>query len=107
MKTAEWTKGIKVQDLPKDLQLVAQECGIDVALKLVQQLGGVQLYICKMDALLFNAKRRYVFDKFSGANHTELALATGMTERWVYDILAEDRDARQTGLFPVEKPPHL
>lgn len=96
----EWTKELKAEDLPGDLQLVAQECGIEVAVRLSEKMGSVSIYIRPIGALIARKKEEYIVRHFNGSNHKELAIATGYSERWVYEILDREKTRfKQSGLF--------
>lgn len=95
----KWFEGMKPEDLEGDLQLVARECGMAVALLLAEKLPGVQIYVRGQNGLVTKKKEEYVIKNFDGGNHKELAVATGYSERWVYEILTRHRDRKQTGLF--------
>lgn len=74
------------EDLGGDIGLVAEQCGVDVAVQLVQRMGGTQLSIPKY--ALKRAAIRYIRAHYDGANAKLLVLATGMTERFVYEAVA-------------------
>ena len=97
----KWLEGLKPEDLPGDLQLVANECGIDIAIRLAEKMGSVSIYIRPIDSLIAAKKEDYIVKKFNGINHKELAIATGYSERWVYEILDRRATAkrRQPSLF--------
>ncbi|WP_428562338.1 MAG: Mor transcription activator family protein [Solidesulfovibrio sp. DCME] len=73
-------------DLEGDIALVAEQCGIDVAVILVMKVGGTQLSVPRY--ALKRAAVRYIRAHYDGTNAKILALATGMTERFVYDAVA-------------------
>ncbi len=99
MSDRKWFEGMRPEDLPGDLELVARECGMEVALSLAEKMGSVSIYIRPLDGLISRKKEDYILRNFDGSNHKELAIATGYSERWVYEILRRERDDRQTGLF--------
>lgn len=74
------------EDLNGDLAIVAEQCGLDVAVRLVQHMGGTQLSLPKY--ALKRTARRFIRTHYDGTNAKMLALATGMTERFVYDVVA-------------------
>jgi hypothetical protein len=74
------------EDLGGDIGLVAEQCGVDVAVQLVQRMGGTQISVPKY--ALKQAAIRYIRAHYDGSNAKLLVLATGMTERFVYDALA-------------------
>lgn len=96
---AEWIKELKPDDLPGDLQLVAQECGMEVAITLAEKLGSIAIYIRPIDRLMSKQKAKYIKEHFNGNNHKELAIATGYSERWVYEILTGENRDGQIELF--------
>lgn len=99
----EWIAELKPEELPGDLQLVAQECGIDVAIRLAEKMGGVSIYIRPIDSLLAQKKEAYIIKHFNGSNHKELAIATRYSERWVYEVLSRDKQTlKQKDLFARE-----
>lgn len=96
----EWIKELKPEDLPGDLHLVAQECGIEVAIRLAEKMGSISIYIRPIDSLISQKKEEYIKKHFNGSNHKELAIATGYSERWIYEILNRDKKTlKQTHLF--------
>lgn len=99
MDALEWTKDIKADELPGDLQLVAQQCGVDVAIKLAEKMGSITVYIRPIGGLVVAKKEAYIRKHFNGGNHKELAIATGYSERWVYKILEGKKEDQQIGLF--------
>ena len=84
-----WMEDLKPEDLPGDLKIVAQGCGMDVALSLAEKMGGVQIYIRPVEKLVSRKKEEYVRKHFTGRNHKELAVATGYSVPWVYKILSK------------------
>jgi|GEM_PF-2320959 len=74
------------EDLDGDIGLVAEQCGVEVAVRLVMRVGGTQLSIPKY--ALKRAAIRFIRAHYDGTNVKTLALATGMTERFVYDAVA-------------------
>lgn len=74
------------EDLDGDIALVAEQCGLDVAVRLVTRVGGTQLSVPKY--AFKRAAIRFVREHYDGNNAKMLALATGMTERFVYDAVA-------------------
>ncbi|MBF0481295.1 MAG: hypothetical protein HQK81_06265 [Desulfovibrionaceae bacterium] len=73
------------EDFTGDLGLIVQECGLEVAVKLVDKLGGTQLNIPRSG--LKATVERYVRAQYNGTNAKTLALKCGITERHVYHIV--------------------
>lgn len=85
-------------DLEGDMGLAAEQCGLDVAVRLVLHMGGTQLSIPKY--ALKRAAVRYIRAHYDGSNAKILALATGMTERFVYDAVATATVKKDQNLLP-------
>lgn len=85
---------LNVEDLPERYQEVAQVIGKEAMIKLAIAFPGVPLYFKHVDKILFPAKRAYILDKFTGANHRRLALDTGLPLCTVYDFLKADREEK-------------
>ena len=86
------------EDLEGDIGLVAEQCGIDVAVNLVMKVGGTQLSVPKY--ALKRAAIRYIRAHYDGTNAKKLAMATGMTERFVYDAVATAAIKKDQNLLP-------
>ena len=89
---------VQPEDLGGDMGLVASQCGLDVAVRLVQAMGGTQLSVPKY--ALKRAAVRFIRAQYDGTNAKSLALATGMTERFVYDAVASGTIKKDQQLLP-------
>ncbi|HDH51240.1 MAG TPA: hypothetical protein ENH31_00450 [Nitrospirae bacterium] len=90
---------LTIEDMPnQDMRLVAEACGIEIAVKLLQELGGIGINIPK-----FGFKKlvqQYVCDHYDGSNAKELALKLGITERHIYNLCQpEQEDNKQMDLL--------
>ena len=85
---------LQVEQLPEHYQDVVAVIGIDATVKLAEAFPGVPLYFKHVGRLLYPAKRAYIVDNFSGANHRRLALDTGLPLATVYDILKADSEGK-------------
>ena len=85
---------LQVEALPEHYQDVIAAIGKEATIKLAETFPGVPLYFKKVASLLYPAKRAYIVDKFTGANHRRLALDTGLPLATVYDILKADREGK-------------
>ena len=90
----KWAEGLTADDLPGDLALVANECGLDVALALAEKMPSVPVYIRPISGLIRKKKEAYIIKHFTGSNHKQLALDTGYSERWIYEVLSRRREER-------------
>lgn len=92
---------VTVEDLPEDMQLVADSIGLGATIALMTGCAGLTLNIPKRGFI--KAARRYIVRAYDGTNSKDLALACGMTERFVYSVLAAAKGPSvlpgQLGLF--------
>jgi Mor family transcriptional regulator len=87
---------IQPDDLPPELQEVADLIGFDNVLVLVLARGGESLYIPKPERIAAAARNRAIRAQFNGRNYRELAARHNLTVTWVREILSEDRKDKQT-----------
>ena len=82
----EFIEKMTIDDLPGgDIRIVAERCGLDVALKLLWECDGMQLYISK--TAKSQIVRKYICDNYDGKNSKQLAVETGYSEPHIYNIL--------------------
>lgn len=98
----EFFEKMTVDDLPGgDIRIVAERCGLDVALKLLWECDGLQLYIPK------NAKsqiiKKYIYSSYDGKNSKQLAAETGYSEPHIYYLLKKNMDKKQALEMPFEQ----
>lgn len=86
---------IQLDDLPPELQEVADLIGFDNVLALVHARGGESLYIPKPERIAAAARNRAIRAQFNGRNYRELAARHNLTVTWVREIVAEDRKDKQ------------
>ena len=85
------------------MKLIYKNCGLDTVIILWENLPNLQLYISEKP--LNELRRRYVRQNFdpekSLACVKELAVLLGVSEKFIYEALAEDakEDPRQTKMF--------
>ena len=86
---AEWIDVVTIEDMPNsDMRLVAESCGIDMAVKLLEELPGIGIFIPK-----FGMKKlvdKYISSKHNGSNAKEIAIRCGVSERYVYQLVRVD-----------------
>lgn len=82
-----------------DIRLLAEKFGVDIAIRFARELGGLNLYI-PMNSLR-DAAARFVRENYKRYSIKELVLMTGVSERHIYEIIAErkDRLKHQNELF--------
>ena len=91
---AKYLGYLQVDALPEHYQDVVAVIGIDATVKLAEAFPGVPLYFKQVARLLAPAKKAYILDKFTGANHRRLALDTSLPLASVYEIIKADHDEK-------------
>ena len=85
---------ITIDDMPnEDMRLVAETCGLPVAVRLMKACGGAELYIPR-----FGFKRlidRKIVEEFNGCNASRLCSRYKVSKRYVYNIIREHRRAQK------------
>jgi Mor family transcriptional regulator len=96
------TKDIKAEDMPNgDMQLVAEHCGIETAMVLMEHLPAINLYIPSgwWKAIV----ERYIQKNHRRVDVKHLALECHVSETFVYNVIRRAREeANQTSLFDAE-----
>jgi Mor family transcriptional regulator len=88
LKKRDWLGNLTPEDMPnRDLKIVAELCGTEVATKLLKELGGIQISIPQNGAK--RVLQTYILKRYDGTNVKELAIDTGISERHVYRMLSE------------------
>ncbi len=91
MKEVYW-KQMGIEDMPnQDMRLVAELCGLDVAISLLRNMSGVSIYIPKVESNI-NFIRRFVKRFYNGNNAKIIAIELDIGERLVYKIVNELRE---------------
>lgn len=92
-------ENIKIDDLPsEELQIIAQDLGVEAIVKLAINFSGVYIYIPK--ELKKKLKKIYVLRTFDGTNARALARKLDISERTIYDWVSEEDKVRlQVNLF--------
>jgi Mor family transcriptional regulator len=95
-------KDITIDDMPnEDMRLVAETCGLSVAVKLLRTCGGAKLYVPKL-----SSKRlidRKIVEEFNGGNVRRLRSRYGVSKRYIYNVLRKHRlDQRRAARRPTE-----
>ncbi len=78
---------ISLDNLPDDLQMIAETLSIDIALKLSKNFGGMRIYIPKIEHVLRSNRNNHIRQEFNGANHKMLARNYKLTETQIRTIL--------------------
>ena len=78
---------IRMEDLPPDLQELAEIIGFETTLKLIEDRSGEGLYIPKIEKIYRAARDRTIRKEFNGSNFRELAHKFGLTVTWIRTIV--------------------
>jgi Mor family transcriptional regulator len=104
MQQEKWYKDLKPSDITtsKDLKLVADYCGIETVIKLLENLSGLSFYVS--EKTLVELKSKYIKEKFDGTRDcaNRLALDLNVSINHVYKILQRPEESEkgcQLGLF--------
>jgi len=88
MRDLSWLDELDVlQTLDKDTALIAKSCGVDVLKSLWAEVPGITLYISEKP--LNELRRQYINKHANGQNTHEIAVRLGVSERFVYKVMAE------------------
>ena len=78
---------ITFEELPFDLQFVADKCGIDTALELLKNLQGTTIYIPKISRLR-EYSMRYIRENYTKSTK-QIAAELGVSENYVRNLKYE------------------
>lgn len=97
-----WLDGISRDDLHENYQelmdvmtpVIGDEKSIELIIKLSAHYKGAFYFRSLLD-MISDRKKRFIIANFNGVNHELLARETNWSVRYIYDILAEDREKKQ------------
>lgn len=89
---------LTMEDLPEAYQAVARTVGIENAVRLSADLGGLNYYFPQLDKMLREKRNALIRREFSGTNHKELARRYRLSEVQIREIVARPKH-QQPGLF--------
>ena len=96
----DWLSEIEFMDLlTNDTALIAEYCGVEVLLRLWENLPSMNLFISTKP--LTEAKKRYVRKFYGKIEVKKLAATLNVSERFVYECVSstEEKDDRQGKLL--------
>jgi hypothetical protein len=94
----DWLTKLEPEDMPnEDIRLVAECCGMDTAIKLLQEMGGVVICIPKLGGK--RLYRRYIQEVCDGSvsSMRRIALHLGVSESYVQKIYRGYLDGGESG----------
>lgn len=83
----EVAKAMSIERLPDELQTLAQNIGMETTLRVIEILGGINIYFPKLGSLVRPIRDNNIRKEFTGANHRSLAKKYNLTESWVRNIV--------------------
>lgn len=83
---------LTISDMPnEDLKIVAEFCGVEIALKLLRELPGISINIPKFGLQKISKLREYIYQNLCKKSIKRIALDTGLSEVHIYRMLRETR----------------
>lgn len=96
-----WLSELTIGELPEPYREIARKVGIETALILAKEFGGMTWYFPKLDRALRSARDRKIKAEHNGVNYKELARKYNLTESQIRAIV-DAPDDRQLGLLADE-----
>jgi hypothetical protein len=90
MKT--WESALTVEDLPnEDLKIVADMCGLDLAVKLLEDMPGTIINVPKTGLNKF--RNKYICKQYDGSKQSRscLAFEFGVSEGYIIQLACRSR----------------
>ena len=92
---------VKIDDFPENFKRIAETIGVEMALQLVKNSGGINQYIPVYDCVTSAARDRLIMEEFQHDNYQELAVKYRISEVWIRNIV--DRDRRRKNREAMER----
>lgn len=88
----ELIEQLTLDDLTGNAQDLAQTIGLDAFIRLVKIYGGTSnLYVPKAEELIKPVRDRLIRQEFNGVNIGRLARKWGLTDRYIREIVKEEK----------------
>lgn len=94
----EVLRNLTMDELPEGYQAVARIVGIENAVRLSDELGGLNYYFPQAEKMLRTKRNELINKEFNGANHKELAYKYRLSEVQIREIVARPKH-HQDNLF--------
>jgi Mor family transcriptional regulator len=91
---------LTIEELPEGYQAVARIVGIENAVRLSDELGGLNYYFPQAEKMLRIKRNELINKEFTGANHKELAQKYRLSEVQIREIVARPKH-HQDNLFQI------
>ena len=87
-------ESMTLEDMPtEDMRHLAESCGVDVAIKLLKTMAGINIYI-PLQIRFRKVIERFVVKEFNSANAKILAQACNISINYVYEIVQREDEKR-------------
>lgn len=88
-----YMSSITIDDLDQGMRMLAEVIGVESALRAQLAIGGIQIYL----ATPSRAIERFIREHYRRFSPKEMAVALGVTEAYVYEVLRKARLAHRVG----------
>ncbi len=78
---------VSIDDMPDGYRQIAEVLGVEAAVKLSREFGGLAVYIPQVDAVLRKKRDEVIRAEFNGRNYRDLAKKWSLTEVWIREIV--------------------
>ena len=78
---------VRMEDIPPEMQDIAESIGMEAFLHLVHLCGGQNLYIPKLESIERDGRDREIRARFNGGNYRALASQFRLSERQIRKII--------------------
>lgn len=95
--TIPWLPYVDPEQLNEDYHLIFRTIGLEATIKLAFAAPSVHIYLKRPEQAFRPAIERYISEHFTGSNHRQLALQCRVSERFVYDVIAAQREQSRPG----------
>lgn len=89
---------VTIDELPEGYQAVARVIGVENAIRLSDELGGLNYYFPQAEKMLRAKRNELINREFNGSNHKELAQKYRLSEVQIREIVARPKQY-QDSLF--------
>ena len=90
-------ENMTTDDMPsEDFKSIAEFCGLNVAVSLMKNMPGLNIYVPKPQNAFTCVVKRFVIDKFDGSNAKTLAMVCRVSQRHVYSIVETEDKKRKS-----------
>ncbi|MDE6671301.1 MAG: hypothetical protein K2K16_03805 [Ruminococcus sp.] len=81
-----------LEQLSGDQRELAEIVGIEAYRKLVENYGGMCIYIYKLETILRERRNAEIFNEFDGMNYRELAKKYNLSEKTIREIVSGKKE---------------